>query len=650
MNIFHFMKIPITVQKTLRKIEDMCNTCMAYTSLYIRSFFLYFLTMRHCAENGDTIQDIEDHCKTFPSNYTWKDLRIPQADYDIHKSMLYDLTALLDSGVKPPAAKRQIQQSYHRAVKTAFMNQIYQNEMKAGAMKRNIILENAMITSKCRGISGVSVLTVFLSPYPEGQAFSCKWNCSYCPNEPGQPRSYLFGEPGVLRANQHGFDCVKQMLARIKAYQVNGHPDDKFEVLILGGTIASYPKTYLETFMRDIFYAANVCSVTEDLRPALSLAEEKALNAEGSTHRVIGITIETRPDCVSVAELHDFRRWGVTRVQLGVQHTDDAVLRGVNRGCGHKHTLRVLKLLKDNCFKVDIHIMPNLPGASVASDKDMMDCVLGELHPDQVKVYPCTTTPFTKILEDYKTGAYKPYDNDALTEVVLYWKARVHPWIRNNRIVRDIPNSYIVAGVKTSSQRLDFKAEADEKGIVCWCIRCREAGRHPKARAEEGELVTRHYKAQDGHEIFLSWESKNRAVLFGFLRLRFIAADVENVAFPELTGAALVRELHVYGRTIAVGEDAADSAGGKTAVAQHLGIGRRLLAEAERLAALAEYRKIAVISGVGVRKYYEGSGYMLAEGSGEFMMKNINPILNKVMMLYIYILVATMSIMLLLWN
>lgn len=600
--------------------------------------------MRQCAENGDTIQDIEDHCKTFPSNYTWKDLRIPQADYDIHRSMLYDLTALLDSGVKPPAAKRQIQQSYHRAVKTAFMNQIYQNEMKAGAMKRNMILENAMITSKCRGISGVSVLTVFLSPYPEGQAFSCKWNCSYCPNEPGQPRSYLFGEPGVLRANQHGFDCVKQMLARIKAYQVNGHPDDKFEVLILGGTIASYPKTYLETFMRDIFYAANVCSMTEDLRPALSLAEEKALNSSGSTHRVIGITIETRPDCVSVAELRDFRRWGVTRVQLGVQHTDDAVLRGVNRGCGHKHTLRALKLLKDNCFKVDIHIMPNLPGASVDSDKDMMDCVLGELHPDQVKVYPCTTTPFTKILEDYKTGAYKPYDNDALTEVVLYWKARVHPWIRNNRIVRDIPNSYIVAGVKTSSQRLDFKAEADARGIVCWCIRCREAGRHPKARAEEGELVTRHYKAQDGHEIFLSWESHDRAVLFGFLRLRFIDAGTENVVFSELTGAALVRELHVYGRTIAVGEDAADSAGGKTAVAQHLGIGRRLLAEAERLSALAEYRKIAVISGVGVRKYYEGSGYVLAEGGGEFMMKSIEPLQYRIMIWYVLIAVIAVVV------
>ncbi len=617
--------------------------------------------MRTCAENGATIQDIEEHCKTFPVSYTWKDLRIPQADYATHKSMLYSLMQLLENGLPVAAAKRQVQQSYHRAVKTAFMNQIYQDELTTGAMERNVVLENALITSKCRGISGVSVLTVFLSPYPEGQTFTCKWNCSYCPNEPGQPRSYLFGEPGVLRANQNGFDCVKQMLARIKAYQVNGHPDDKFEVLILGGTIASYPKTYLETFMRDIFYAANVCSLPkEDMRLAMSLAEEKALNASGSTHRVIGITIETRPDCVSVAELRDFRRWGVTRVQLGVQHTDDAILRGVNRGCGHKHTLRALKLLKDACFKVDIHLMPNLPGSSVEKDKNMIDCVLADLHPDQVKIYPCTTTPFTKILEDYKTGAYKPYDNDDLTEVVLYWKARVHPWIRNNRIVRDIPNSYIVAGVQTSSQRLDFQAEAAKRGIVCRCIRCREAGRcptgsaggsahpkgGPKARAELGELVTRHYKAQDGHEIFLSWESKDRAVLFGFLRLRFIAKDIENVAFPELSGAALIRELHVYGRTIAVGEDAADSSGGKTAVAQHLGIGRRLLAEAEQLSLYAGYDRIAVISGVGVRKYYEGSGYALDAGAGEFMIKTLQAGQEFTMWLSVILVILLVSIVL----
>ena len=573
------------------------------------------------ATNGSAIKDIEEYCKGLPGKHTWRDLSIPPTRYAEIRTMLYDLAAELRSGKTATEAKRDVQRKYHQSIRPAFFNQVYLNEQAAGRMERSAELEQALITSRCRGLSGVSVITVFLSPYPDGQKFSCKWNCSYCPNEPGQPRSYLFAEPGVLRANQNGFDCVKQMLARIKAYQVNGHPTDKFEVLILGGTLASYPKTYLDGFMRDIFYASNICSDSGSLRAPLSLAEEKAINTVG-IHRVIGITIETRPDCVTAAELHDFRRWGVTRVQLGVQHTDDSILRGVNRGCGHKHTLAALKLLKDACFKVDIHIMPNLPGSTVAADKAMIDCVLTDLQPDQVKVYPCTTTPFTKILDDYKKGTYKPYGDADLTDVVLYWKTRVHPWIRNNRIVRDIPNQYIVAGVKTSSQRLDFQAEMEKRGLVCRCIRCREAGRHPTARAEDGQLTVRKYEAQDGQELFISWESLDRNVLFGFLRLRLLPSAADHEVFPELTGSALIRELHVYGRTVAVGEEAAGSLG-NTNVAQHLGVGRRLLAEAERFASLRGYSMIAVISGVGVQGYYEKNGYTLMPGAGEFMMKNI---------------------------
>ena len=568
------------------------------------------------ATNGRLISDIEDACKAMPSTHTWKSMEVPADEKDTIRKMISEMAQLLEEGLSQSMAIRKLQRKYHRSVKPSHFTKVYLEERAMGRMDRNLMLENALITSRCRGISGVSVVTVFLSPYPEGQAFSCKWNCAYCPNEPGQPRSYLFGEPGVLRANQHGFDCVKQMLARIESYRVNGHPTDKFEILILGGTIHSYPKSYLESFMRDIYYAANICADTAR-RDAGTLAEEKTLNT-ASSHRVIGVTVETRPDCVTVAELRDFRRWGVTRVQIGVQHTDDEVLRAVNRGCSHKHTVRAMRLLRDNCFKVDIHIMPNLPGSSVEKDKAMMDVVLNDLHPDQVKVYPCETTPFTKILEDYKAGTYVPYGNDDLTDVVLYWKTRVHPWIRNNRIVRDIPDSYIVDGVKCSSQRCEFQDIMKARKLVCQCIRCREAGRFPGADPSVGELVVRTYEAQGGVEHFISWESKDRTVLFGFLRLRLTPLDVDNRAFPELTGSALIRELHVYGRTVS-GEAVHDEA---TTVAQHTGIGRRLLAEAERRSKRASYTTITVISGVGVQNYYARNGYVLT-GSGEFMMKRL---------------------------
>jgi ELP3 family radical SAM enzyme/protein acetyltransferase len=576
--------------------------------------------MEH-AENGTLIRDIEDYCKTLPVNYTWKDLTMPESQNDILRPILYEMLDLLEKGIPRDKVFRDLQRKHHMSMKPRFFTQIYLNEQSLGLMKRSTLLENALITSRCRGISGVSVITIFLSPYPNGQTFTCKWNCNYCPNEPDQPRSYLFGEPGVLRANQNNFDCVKQMLARIKAYQVNGHPTDKFEVLILGGTIHSYPKDYLETYMRDIFYAANICQMEDPPRSPLTLQQEKRINTS-SQHRVIGVTVETRPDCITPNELRDFRRWGVTRVQIGIQHTDDDILRQVNRGCGHKDTLKAMTLLRDSCFKVDVHIMPNLPGATPEKDKMMMDVVLTSLHPDQVKVYPCETTPFTKILEDYKQGTYVPYADEELEEVIVYWKTRVHPWIRNNRIVRDIPNQYIVAGIKTSSQRLDFQKAMSDRGLTCRCIRCREAGRH-NADPADGELVVRTYSAQNGTEYFISWESKNREVLFGFLRLRIPNYSKTHTVFPELAETALIRELHVYGRTFAVGDSATSGKSGNTPVAQHLGIGQTLLQAAENLARYSAYDKIAVISGVGVQHYYERFGYQLADGDGEFMMKSI---------------------------
>jgi len=574
------------------------------------------------AQNGSKISDIEDYCKTLPVNYTWRDLTMPESQQTILRPILYEMLEMLEQGTPKEKVFCELQRRHHMSIKPRHFTQVYLAEQISGAMKRSTLLENALITSRCRGLSGVSVITIFLSPYPNGQQFTCKWNCNYCPNEPGQPRSYLFGEPGVLRANQTGFDCVKQMLARIKAYQVNGHPTDKFEVLILGGTIHSYPKDYLEQYMRDIFYAANICADVENpLREPQSLQKEKEINTH-SQHRVIGVTVETRPDCITPQELQDFRRWGVTRVQIGIQHTDDEILRKVNRGCSHKHTLKALTLLRDSCFKVDIHIMPNLPGATPQKDKAMMDTVLTTLHPDQVKVYPCETTPFTKILEDYKAGTYVPYSDEELEEVIIYWKTRVHPWIRNNRIVRDIPNQYIVAGIKTSSQRQDYQKAMSDRGLTCRCIRCREAGRH-NADPADGELVVRMYEAQGGTEHFISWESQDRTVLFGFLRLRIPNHESTHSVFPELAETALIRELHVYGRTFAVGDAAVNGKTGDTPVAQHLGIGQKLLAAAEDIAKVAAFERIVVISGVGVRNYYERFGYRLDTGAGEFMIKSI---------------------------
>jgi len=561
------------------------------------------------------IQDIEEYCKEKPNTHVWHVFdKSPETIAKFREHIIFLSTLDGDFSLDKLRPSLRKHKFYP---KKAELNEVYITMIEKEGFPRSKILEDYLMSRICRGISGVSVVAIFLSPYPNGQKFSCKWNCSYCPNEPGQPRSYLFGEPGVLRANQHDFDCVEQMYSRIHALRVCGHPSDKFEILILGGTIHSYPKDYLENFMRDLFYAANTC-FAHNSRERKSLKEEQDINEE-SEHRVIGVTVETRPDCINKNELIDFRRWGVTRVQIGVQHTDDEILRKVNRGHGLKHTLRACQMLRDSCFKFDIHLMPNLPGSSPEKDIEMMKYVLANIHPDQVKMYPTTTTPFTKILEDYKKGEYVPYGNEDLEQVVLYWLINVHPWIRNNRIVRDIPNYYIVDGVKTSNQKQEFDVIMEKMGVKSKCIRSREAGRH-EDDPNDGELVIRTYDAQEGKEFFISWESKpetedpeSRRSIFGFVRLR-ITANQNVSAFPELEGCALIRELHVYGKTIQVHKPNIGDG------SQHIGIGKALMNKAEEIAKEHEFKKMCVIAGIGTRNYYRKIGYI---GVDTFMIKEI---------------------------
>eukprot|EP00501_MAST-03F_sp_TOSAG23-6_P001026 GSMAST32.ASY1.ANO1.1068.1 assembled CDS len=250
--------------------------------------------------------------------------------------------------------------------------------------------------------SGVLVITVLTSPYPstrggKKQKFSCQWNCHYCPAEPGQPRSYLHDEPAVLRANRDQFCPILQFHDRAATLAINGHPVDKVELLVLGGTWASYPHSYQEEFCRDLFYAANTFWDRQHThRDALSLEQEQRINESART-KIIGLTLETRPDCINADELLRFRRYGCTRIQIGVQHTHDDVSKLVNRGHGVRESIDGLRLLLNSCFKVDMHLMPDLPGSNAQKDKEMLGRVLysEDLRADQLKLYPHSVVPWT---------------------------------------------------------------------------------------------------------------------------------------------------------------------------------------------------------------------------------------------------------------
>jgi len=489
-----------------------------------------------------------------------------------------------------------------------------------------------------RNVSGITSITVLTSPFPDGQKFSCQWNCYYCPNEPAhegnkwqaQPRSYLYLEPAVQRANEQKFGAIGQMFSRMDSYYSMGHIVDKLELIIEGGTHNSYPKEYLERYYRDLFYAANIywelrklfpnyddCTYDFDfnllksLRQPLDIRQEIEINKSAEIH-IIGICIETRPDTLHQEWLECYRKWGITRIQLGAQHVDNSILKKINRGHTVEQLLWAMQYLYDNCFKVDIHIMPDLPGATPEIDRDMFDYVYSIVCPDQMKVYPHEIVPWTITKKWYDQGKYKPYFEDNpedLIGVVRYSMEKCPAWCRLPRVVRDIPINYIECGNTHANLRQMIDDQLDKEGIVSMDIRSREIGRHSEYYKKAAFYNTNYYYSNNGHNYHIEYVSLDKRALFGFIRLRIV--DKNNLTCLDiLKNKGLIRELHVYGDTTAVNKEGN--------VCQHRGIGKGLLERAEIQTMKAGLYGIVVISGEGVKGYYENRGYKEIE---TFMVK-----------------------------
>ena len=439
-----------------------------------------------------------------------------------------------------------------------------------------------------------------------------------------QPRSYLSTEPAVLRANRNNFDPVLQIYDRSDALNYCGHEVDKIEILVLGGTWDHYPIEYQMEFIRDIYYSINTLTTRSGERGSL----EYEINfAQKSRKRIIGLTLETRPDCISLKQIKKLREFNVTRLQIGVQHIDNEILEYIERDSTVEDTIYGNYLWKQNGGKVDWHLMPDLPGSSIEKDLEMFEKIFGvyslvevsknhfvynlkhpELQPDQLKIYPCSVVDWTKIKEWYENGSYQPYseNEEDLIKVIVYIKQNIFPWIRLNRIIRDIPNLNILGGNENVNLRQKILARGD---VNCQCIRCREV-KNNTGGEENAELVVRGYNGYNSTEYFISYESPDKQILYGFARLRINHED-EDLIYNELKGCSFVRELHVYGSVVAH-----DLKGDKNV--QHMGFGKKLLKKAEEISLQNKVYKIAIISGVGVREYYENQGYTLCKN---YMMK-----------------------------
>lgn len=572
----------------------------------------------HCSQGYN--HDVEDILQR------WDSL-VSKEQWPMFEEMVKELVdKKVESEAQFSKALLSLQRKFKLLPKKAQLLHVFNFMEQNGSIPKNSQLRKLLIKKSGKSHSGVLVITVLTSPYPKVgdtvQTFSCQWNCYYCPDEPAhegnnwtrQPRSYLHDEPSVLRANRNYFDPVLQFYDRAATLAMNGHPVDKIELLILGGTWASYPHQYQEEFIRDLFYSANTF-YTREKRPKLSLDQEKKLN-ESAVCKIIGITLETRPDTITLEEIKRFRRYGCTRIQLGIQHTDNYILKKINRGCTLEDAIRAIRLLKNNCYKIDIHLMPNLPYSSPEKDLEMFNYILDseDLQVDQWKIYPCEITPWTVIEKWYQSGKYVPYSDEELISLLLKVKKKVHPWIRLNRVIRDIPSQYILGGIDAPNLRQYLIETLKKQGTPCRCIRCREVR---LKEVTQVEMFVRTYHSSNGIEHFISFETPDETTILGFLRLRFCKNDDQDT-FPELRNAALIRELHVYGKLIPT-KDQQDSH------AQHVGLGKRLMEKAETMAKENGCEKIAVIAGVGVRNYYRKLGYEMY-GEGEFLIKKFkNP-------------------------
>ncbi len=493
---------------------------------------------------------------------------------------------------------------------SADLLRVYHKLVKGGKLKAEPVLERVLVKRGVRTMSGVTVITVLTKPFP------CPGQCIYCPLDERMPKSYLSDEPAAARALALRFDPHEQVKRRIEALEANGHPTEKIELIVKGGTWNVYPLDYQYAFILKCFEACNRKIQKKNgkaglvtIKKELEIAQAKN---ELAKHRIVGLTLETRPDYISEKNILAMREQGCTRIELGVQTTDEKTLKQIKRGHDTKEVKRATKLLKNYGFKVDYHLMPQLPGATPAKDLKMLKEIFSDqdYRPDMIKIYPCTVIENSELFDWFKAGRYKTYSEKQLVKMLMAFKPTVPRYVRISRLIRDIPSHHVHAGNTVTNLRQVIQEEMKKQGLKCLCLRCREIGHQindAKLKLEKiiPKLFVEKYEASGGKEYFLSFEDKKRTAVFAFCRLRL---NTQSLPYP-----AFIRELHTYGQQLEISVK-------EKLASQHKGLGRKLVEEAEKICRKNKIQKLAVISGVGVRGYYRKWAY---KKEGTYMVKKL---------------------------
>ena len=486
-----------------------------------------------------------------------------------------------------PTSKDELQQLKRRIARSHGVAGIPSDSDLLGPLPRPIRYElvDLLRVKPARTASGVAVVTVMTAPHacPHGV-------CTFCPGGPkfGTPQSYVGTEPAARRASAHGYDPGAQLVARLRSLEEIGHPTDKVDLIVLGGTFTALDRGYQEWFVKGCLDAMNGF-VSDSIRAA------QAANETGAA-RCIGLTIETKPDCFLGSEVDACLALGTTRVELGIQSTHDDVLEAVHRGHTDAQSRAAIRGAKAAGLKVGAHMMPGLPGSDCDRDLESFRTLFDDpdYRPDFLKIYPTLVLPGTALYGLWRSGRYAPMTTEEAVELIARVKAFVPRWCRIQRVQREIGAAQIQDGPKKGDIRLLARERLRASGRRCVCVRCREVGfRGIEPRPEALTLLRCDYESSGGHEVFLSIEDPGLEVLVAYARLRID------------TAGATVRELKVFGPMVRIHEAAQDRW-------QHRGFGRRLMHEYERVAR-EEFGSpaVRVTAGVGVRGYYRNLGYEL---------------------------------------
>lgn len=494
--------------------------------------------------------------------------------------------------------------------------------------ERGAIL-NLLQKKPTRTVSGVAVVAAMTQPSkcPHGK-------CKYCPGGPDieVPQSYTGKEPATRRAIRYEFNPYLQVTLRLAQLKKIGHPVDKAELIVMGGTLTAQCLDYQEWFVKECIRAMNEFSenyeVIEEIGEEGFIKKYKKIPAkfryiediqqenENSDVRCVGMTFEPRPDWARSEEINNMLGFGVTRIEMGVQNPDDEIYKKVERGHTVQDVISATQELKDSGLKVSYHMMPGIMGNNPELDIGAFKRIFEDpdFRPDMLKIYPLIVLKGTEYYDWWRAGKFEPITTEEAVDTIIEVKRIMPKWVRTMRIMRDIPSNLVEAGIKHSNLGELVYSEMEKRGVKCGCIRCREVGRFLQNGIQPNPrdigLARTDYEASGGLEIFLSFEDTKQDMLIGFLRLR-----IPNKPFrPEITNAALVRELHVYGPMVEIGEKPKYEW-------QHRGYGKELLEEAERIAR-EEFgeKKILVTSGIGARNYYRKFAY---ERDGVYMGKKL---------------------------